>query len=149
MKILIVIITILGVELNILLDSEEKKVKRVIETFFNAYHSKDSITLKKLAFSDFELRSSSLLNESAKLSSVGFYDFVKIVSNRNNSPKWEEEILSYEINVDGTLAVAWTPYVFRINDKISHCGSNSFTLHKVGGEGTIIQILDSTRKDCN
>ena len=42
MKILIVIITILGVELNILLDSEEKKVKRVIETFFNAYHSKDS-----------------------------------------------------------------------------------------------------------
>ena len=37
MKILIVIIAILGVELNILLDSEEKKVKRVIETFFNAY----------------------------------------------------------------------------------------------------------------
>ena len=149
MKILIVIIAILGVELKILFNSEEKKVKRVIETFFNAYHFKDSITLKKLAFSDFELRSSSLLNESAKLSSVGFYDFVKIVSNRDENSKWEEEILSYEINIDGTLAVAWTPYIFRVNDKISHCGSNSFSLHKVEGEWKIIQIIDSRRKNCN
>ena len=123
--------------------------RSVIETFFNAYHSKDSITLKKLAFSDFELKSSSLLNESAKLSSVGFFDFIKRVSNRDENSKWKEEILSYEINIDGTLAVAWTPYIFRVNDKISHCGSNSFSLHKDKGEWKIIQIIDSRRKDCN
>ena len=149
MKLLIVIIIILSREINIFSNSEEEKVKRVVESFFEAFHSKDSTTLYKLSFTDFELKSSSLLNESQKLSSVSYYDFVKIVSNRDNSSKWEEEILSYEINVDGTLAVAWTPYIFRINDKISHCGSNSFTLHKVEGEWKIIQIIDSRRRDCN
>ena len=149
MKLLIVIIIILGREINIFSNSEEEKVKRVVESFFEAFHSRDSTTLYKLSLSDFELRSSSLLNESQKLSSVSYYDFVKIISNRDNSSKWEEEILSYEINVDGTLAVAWTPYIFRINDKISHCGSNSFTLHKVEGEWKIIQIIDSRRRDCD
>lgn len=149
MKLLIVITIILGREINIFSNSEEEKVKRVVESFFEAFHSKDSTTLYKLSLYDFELRSSSLLNESQKLSSVSYYDFVKIVSNRDNSSKWEEEILSYEINVDGTLAVAWTPYIFRINDKISHCGSNSFTLHKVEGEWKIIQIIDSRRRDCD
>ena len=149
MKLLIVITIILGIEINIFSNSEEKKVKRVVESFFEAFNSRDSTSLYKLSLTDFELRSSSLLNESQKLSSVSYYDFVKIVSNRDNSSKWEEEILSYEINVDGTLAVAWTPYIFRINDKISHCGSNSFTLHKVEGEWKIIQIIDSRRRDCD
>ncbi|MEL0009047.1 MAG: nuclear transport factor 2 family protein [Flammeovirgaceae bacterium] len=149
MKLLIVIIIILSREINIFSNSEEEKVKRVVESFFEAFHSRDSTSLYKLSLTDFELRSSSLLNESQKLSSVSYYDFVKTVSNRDKSSNWEEEILSYEINVDGTLAVAWTPYIFRINDKISHCGSNSFTLHKVEGEWKIIQIIDSRRRDCN
>ena len=149
MKLFIVIIIILGREINIFSNSEEEKVRRVIESFFEAFHSKDSTTLYKLSLTDFELKSSSLLNESQKLSSVSYYDFVKIISNRDNSSKWEEEILSYEINVDGTLAVAWTPYIFRVNDKIRHCGSNSFTLHKVRDKWKIIQIIDSRRRDCD
>ncbi len=134
--------------LTVFITDDKEEIKKLIDTFFEAFHKKDSATLKNLAFKDFNLISSSFVNSESKLNEINYDEFIKTISNRDNTTKWEEEILSYEINIDGTLAVAWTPYIFRVNDKIIHCGSNSFTLHKAGGEWKIIQIIDS-RRNCD
>jgi hypothetical protein len=64
-----------------------------------------------------------------------------------DSVHFEERILSYNIQVDGSMAHAWTPYEFWFNEKFSHCGVNSFQLFKEGDEWKILSIMDTRRKE--
>jgi len=61
---------------------------------------------------------------------------------------WEEELNYTELNVDGHLASAWTPYVFNYKGELHHCGVNAFQLVKdgAGGQWRILHITD-TRRD--
>ena len=61
---------------------------------------------------------------------------------------WEEELHYIEVNIDGHLASAWSPYVFNYKGKLHHCGTNTFQLVKDGPEGQwrILHISD-TRRD--
>lgn len=61
---------------------------------------------------------------------------------------WEEELNYTELNIDGHLASAWTPYVFNYKGELHHCGVNTFQLVKDGAEGQwrILHITD-TRRD--
>ncbi|TXF87720.1 hypothetical protein FUA23_17455 [Neolewinella aurantiaca] len=61
---------------------------------------------------------------------------------------WEEELNYTELNIDGHLASAWTPYVFNFKGKLHHCGVNAFQLVKDGeaGQWRILHITD-TRRD--
>lgn len=60
--------------------------------------------------------------------------------------QFEERILSYNIQVDGTMAHAWTPYEFYINGKFSHKGVNAFTLFKTAEGWKIVHLIDTRRK---
>ena len=61
---------------------------------------------------------------------------------------WDERIWDVEVRRDGPLAAAWVPYVFYLDDQLSHCGTNAFQLAKLEGEWQIIQITDTRRTDC-
>lgn len=62
---------------------------------------------------------------------------------------WDERIHKYDINIDGPLAIAWTPYSFYVDDTLSHCGVNVFTFVKQESEWKIRQIRDTRKKeDC-
>lgn len=60
---------------------------------------------------------------------------------------WDERISSYDINIDGDLATAWTPYQFYIGDEFSHCGVNSFQLVNGSDGWKIFFIVDTRRQD--
>ena len=59
--------------------------------------------------------------------------------------KIEEKILTYKIQVDGTMANVWAPYEFYANGKLSHTGVNSFQLFKDEGIWKIIYLVDTRR----
>jgi len=61
---------------------------------------------------------------------------------------WEEELHYTEVNIDGHLASAWSPYVFNYKGELHHCGTNTFQLVKDGdaGQWRILHISD-TRRD--
>jgi len=62
---------------------------------------------------------------------------------------WDERIHSYDINIDGPLAIAWTPYSFYVGDEFSHCGVNVFTFVKSDGQWKIRQLRDTRKRaDC-
>ena len=62
---------------------------------------------------------------------------------------WDERIHNYDINIDGPLAIAWTPYSFYLGDEFSHCGVNVFTFVKTDGVWKIRQLRDSRKRaDC-
>ena len=60
---------------------------------------------------------------------------------------YDEKIWSYEIEVDGLLATAWTEYTFYLGEKMSHCGVNAFQLFKSEEGWKIIGITDTRRKE--
>lgn len=59
---------------------------------------------------------------------------------------WDEQVISYEVRVDGPLATVWTPYRFYRGHTFSHCGVNAFQLIRVREEWKILQITDTRRE---
>ena len=73
----------------------------------------------------------------------GFADFV------NTSPKDDaDERITFEtVKVDGSLAIAWTPYNFYYKGKFSHCGIDSYQLVRINGEWKIQYLIDTRKKE--
>ena len=130
---------------------EQKKIEKTITLFFEGFHKRDSLQMKSVISENFTLQSTYKLNDTTStLQSTNLNDFLYKVVNRNLNNKWEEKLLSFDINIDGTLANAWVKYEFWLNDKFSHCGVNSFHLYLSDYGWKIIQLVDSRRKNnCN
>ncbi len=73
-------------------------------------------------------------------------EFYKSIASIPASMKFHEKILSYTIQIDGTMAHVWAPYEFYLNDKLSHSGVNTFTLFKEKDSWKIIYLIDTRRK---
>ncbi|MDU8886253.1 nuclear transport factor 2 family protein [Yeosuana sp. MJ-SS3] len=132
-------------------ESEEAKVKLVVDTFFQGFHKGDTILLKSVlidkilmqtAYKNKEGEDILITDEPNKL--------INAIANRPGNEKWEEKLLSYNIQIDGNLASVWTPYEFWFNGEFHHCGVNSFQLFKEGKTWKIIYLIDTRRRsDCN
>lgn len=59
---------------------------------------------------------------------------------------WNEKIHSYEIKIDGPMAIAWTEYTFYLDDTLLHCGVNVFQMVNIDGDWKIASISDTRRK---
>ncbi|SEK50358.1 hypothetical protein SAMN04488008_101601 [Maribacter orientalis] len=130
---------------------EEIQVKQNIIEFFDAFHAKDSIAMKKTVYPSILLQTIGVNNEGKSvLKTENFEDLVKSIISIPDSTNFEERILSYSIQIDGNMANAWTPYEFWINDKFHHCGVNSFQLFREENAWKIIYLIDTRRKsDCS
>ncbi len=75
--------------------------------------------------------------------------FKEDVSELAALPPVKEIALDYQIKIHNSIAYAWVPYEFYVNDKFSHCGIDVFTLFKVGDEWKIMSAAYSIeREDC-
>lgn len=128
-------------------NAQKQEVQKCIESFFEGFHQRDSSKIKLVcadkmilqSISENAVKGNKLSNESAK-------EFYKSIAAIPVNLKFEEKILSYSIEIDGTMAHAWTPYEFYVNDKLSHTGVNAFTLFKEKDSWKIIYIIDTRRK---
>ena len=59
----------------------------------------------------------------------------------------EERIRDPQVNVDDDIAVVWAPYVFLLDGKPQHCGTDVFNLARVDGRWLIAGIADNSH-DC-
>lgn len=61
----------------------------------------------------------------------------------------DEHLLSITTHQSDNLASVWTPYAFYLDEKLSHCGVNSFQLIKIDGVWKIQYLIDNTHVgDC-
>ena len=128
------------------IQAQNQEVQKVIETFFEGFHAKDTVKLKSVCSDKIILQSIMENAKGAKLSDESAKEFYNSIASIPSDFKFEEKILSYSIQVDGTMAHAWTPYEFYINGKLSHSGVNAFTLFKENGIWRIIYCIDTRRK---
>ncbi|MDY2587579.1 nuclear transport factor 2 family protein [Winogradskyella aquimaris] len=146
-KLLALLILCLGLNLNAQ-DSEKQRVKATIIKFFEAFHKQDTTTLKAMAKGDIKLQSISVNREGQSVLSESEYgQFLKSIASIPAENTFEEKLLSFNIQVDGNMANAWTPYEFWYNGNFSHCGVNSFQLMKGDNEWKIIYLVDTRRRE--
>ena len=61
----------------------------------------------------------------------------------------DEKLLAVTVQQSDNLATVWTPYVFYLDGKLSHCGVNSFQLVKTGPNWKIQYLIDNMHNgDC-
>jgi hypothetical protein len=125
---------------------EEKAIKQSISVFFEGLQSSDTIKIQTVCHKEMKLQSIMEKNTVGGLSFQSNSDFYKSIAAIPKNLKIEERILSYNIQIDGTMANVWTPYEFYINEKLSHIGVNSFTLLLENNIWKIVHIIDTRRK---
>lgn len=129
-------------------DAEETKVKLAIDTFFEGFHSRDTTLMKTVMIDKFTTQTTYKDKEgNSKLVSESSSTLIQAIANRPADQKWDERLLDYNIQVDGTMAHVWTPYEFWFNNQFSHCGVNSFQLFNDNGNWKIIYLIDTRRKE--
>lgn len=132
-------------------NDEKLKVKATVDTFFEGFHKGDT-TLMKSVMMDKIIMQTAYKNKEGKdvLVNDEPRKLVNAIANRPSDQKWDERLLDYNIQLDGNMANAWTPYEFWFNGEFSHCGVNSFQLFKEGEQWKIIYLIDTRRKSgCN
>jgi hypothetical protein len=124
----------------------EKAVKTVINRFFEGMEKGDTTLLKSTCTDDPVLQTYMADKEGKMMIySEDFNDFVAFVGTPAKD-KYKEVIEFDAVHVEKSLASVWTPYVFYVNGKIAHCGTNSFQLVKTGEGWKIQYIIDTRRK---
>lgn len=127
--------------------SEEKAIKKTIETFFDGLQKGDSTIVSSTLHSTIKLQTTYtgkdgknvLLTESRQNVLTG-------IANKKPEHTYFEKLLSWDIKVDGNLASVWTPYEFYLNNTFSHCGANSFQLYNDNGTWKIVYLVDMRRR---
>lgn len=139
-------LTLLVLLISSLLQAQNKEVQQTIETFFEGFHQRDSIKIKSVCADAMILQSISEGKKETKLENEKPSEFYKSIAAIPSSMQFQEKILSFNIQVDGTMAHVWTPYEFYVNGKLSHSGVNAFTLFKEDNVWKIIHLIDTRRK---
>jgi len=125
--------------------AQEADIKKSIQTFFDGLHTRDTTLMKTVCYKHLILESITEFKGQGKFDFEMAENYYDQVSKISPEIKIEERILSYKIQIDGTLAHVWTPYEFYANGKLSHSGVNSFQLFKDEGVWKIIYLVDTRR----
>ncbi len=135
---------------SISISAQEKEIKQSISVFFEGLQTADTLKIQTVCHKEMKLQSITEKNAIGSLTFDTNEEFYKSIASIPKNLKIEERILSYKIQIDGTMAQVWTPYEFYVNDKLSHIGTNSFTLLLENNPETsvwkIVHIIDTRRK---
>ncbi len=128
-------------------NAQKQEVQKSIEVFFEGFHQKDTLKIKSVCADKMILQSiSESVSKGNKLSNETAKEFYKSIASIPSTMKFQEKILSYNIQIDGAMAHVWAPYEFYLNDNLSHSGVNTFTLFKEKDSWKIIYLIDTRRK---
>jgi hypothetical protein len=128
------------------ISAQEKEIKQSISVFFEGLQSADTLKIQSVCHKEMKLQSIMEKNAVGNLSFETNSAFYKSIASIPKNLKIEERILDYKILIDGTMAQVWTPYEFYVNEKLSHIGTNSFTLLLENNIWKIVHIIDTRRK---
>ena len=59
--------------------------------------------------------------------------------------RYAERLVDPAIDIDGDIAMVWSPYVFTIDGKVAHCGTDHFDMVREDGRWKILNITWSKR----
>ena len=126
--------------------AQNDDIKHTIETFFEGFHNRDTFLLHQVCADKMILQSITENSNGNSITQEPLQFFYRSIASMPKNLKFNEQILSYTTQVDGSMGHAWTPYEFYLDGKLSHKGVNAFTLFKEKDQWKIVYIIDTRRK---
>lgn len=120
-----------------------------VESFFKAFHEKDSIAMQNSFLENARLMRSGTQQGKAMVQISNLEQFIRSVAKRKNSPQWKEHLGQPIIQQHLNLATVWVPFRFTLDGELSHCGYNSFTLVWDDMNWKILSLIDTGTKNCD
>lgn len=125
---------------------ERSAVIAVIQRMFDGMRAADSSAVRSVFDPSARLQSVFTNKEGQPVLATETIDeFVGAVGTPHKEV-WDERIWTYDVNLDGPMATAWTEYTFFLDNKMLHCGVNAFHLFKGPQGWKITQITDTRHK---
>lgn len=126
--------------------SEETAVRATIDRLFDGMRRSDTALVRSVFHPSARLQSVANRQGTPVLVTESIDGFVKAVGTPRAGVVLDERLKSYDINIDGDMATAWTPYEFYLGETYSHEGVNAFQLVRSADGWKIIQICDTRRR---
>ena len=144
----LILMLLFSFELQGQIPSQGAEVKKVIEAFFEGFHTQDSLLMKSVVADEIRLQSIEKKRDGEPLlHQETFSKFLKAIVGIPEGKEIREELHSFSIQVDGDMASVWTPYSFYFDGNFSHCGINNFLLIKNKGQWKIFHLVDTRRRE--
>jgi len=126
---------------------DKQAIKDAIMTMFDGMRAGDSAMVHSV-FSDQVIFQRVQENQQgvAGVVSSNFSSFLKSIGTPHDKV-WDERIEFGNIEIDGKMASAWTPFKFFLGDQFSHCGVNVFKLYKSDEGWKIFHLVDTSRNE--
>ena len=141
---LLAILTFTGLKLQA--QTDETAVKQVINNLFTGMKQSDTAMIRA-AFSGVPiLQTVARTREGQTLVRTEPIDSFLVSISRPHTETYDERISFGTIQIDGDLAMVWTPYKFYLGEKFSHCGVNSFQLVRLNNQWKIQYLIDTRRR---
>lgn len=146
MKYLAVVLSIFCLQQSVQAQSAQDSVKAVVNNLFTGMKNADAVLLRS-CFADSAIMQTIAMNKEGKtvIRNEKVAEFISFVADQKKDAA-DERIEFGAIQIDGPLAVVWTPYKFYYQGKFSHCGVNSFHLVRFEGNWKIQYLIDTRRR---
>lgn len=141
-------LVLMGITMSVLAQNRPNPMESV-ERFFQAFHAKDSLGMQQLMSSKARLLRSTFKNGQAIVQENDLQRFIRAVTTRKDSPKWEERLGKPIIQQHLNLATVWVPFRFYLDNTLTHCGYNAFSLTWNGQSWQILSLIDTGTKACD
>ena len=122
---------------------EEQAVLAPVQAMFDGMAHRDAAAIRAPLLPGGSL----VLMRDGKPVRMSFDDFATRVA-RPGTTRIEERIRHPLVRIDNDLAVVWAPFVFTVDGKVDHCGTDLFNLVRQDGKWLIADVADTGRKTC-
>jgi hypothetical protein len=129
-------------------DAETAAVLAPIDRMFAALTARDAAAL--LAQTRNEGRATAVLTLPDGTKAVRARSWADFAEGIKDGPgRLEERLTNPAVEIDGDIAMVWSTYVFRIDGKVSHCGTDHFDMVRDAGGWKVLNITWTQRQtDC-
>lgn len=130
-------------------DSEAKErqaVLTVVQEFFDTMASKDVEGARRILIPEGRFHSVRDLKSGKVTQTFTNQQYLQELA--KGKERYRERMWNPEVRIHGFIATVWTPYDFWVDDKLSHCGVDSFNLIKADGEWKISGGVYTVEREC-
>lgn len=132
-----------------LTQNDTTEIKELVLKLFDGMRQSDTLAMKSCFQDDCKLYTAVTRGENSRLFSSEVKDFITSVG-KEHKEIYDERLGEYTIKIDGVLASMEVKYYFFLDDKLSHCGTNFFSLFKSDDGWKIFSLADTRQMtDCN
>lgn len=141
-----ILLVLIFISISHLANAQEAAIKKGVSDFFEAFHQKDTLKIRKMFAENARIISISTDDDATDAEEITLDEMLISIAKIPNQVKFEERIKNVEVQADSLFAHAWMQYELFVNGTLSHHGINSFQWVFHNASWKIISISDTRIK---